>query len=203
MPSGRCLALSAKRGPGLTLGHDFVGVANADDVTAIRLDLGDLVTVDDHVPGFRDMPITGGPDTPADAVDAVVAAGSDAVAVPGRFSITNIGFTDTTFVGLSGDRRWGVFGEGSIEIGRVIMYDAESDVISGVVPVSDLMTNAAESVRGVGLNYDGTLGVARGIGAYFFTRDLRLQGVADLPGRSGRGAAPATRECSLPRQHHG
>ena len=167
---------------------DFVGIANADDVTAIRLDLGDLVTVDDHVPGFRDMPITGGPDTPADAVDAVVAAGSDAVAVPGRFSITNIGFTDTTFVGLSGDRRWGVFGEGSIEIGRVIMYDAESDVISGVVPVSDLMTNAAESVRGVGLNYDGTLGVARGIGAYFFTRDLRLQGVADLPA-GGAGAA--------------
>ncbi len=167
---------------------DFVGVANADDVTVIRLDLGDLVTVDDHVPGFRDMPITGGPDTPADAVDAVVAAGSDAVAVPGRFSITNIGFTDTTFVGLSGDRRWGVFGEGSIEIGRVIMYDAESDVISGVVPVSDLMTNAAESVRGVGLNYDGTLGVARGIGAYFFTRDLRLQGVADLPA-GGAGAA--------------
>ena len=53
--------------------------------------------------------------------------------------------------------------------------------------VSDIMTNASETVHGIGLNYDGTLGVARGFQAYFFTTDLRLQGVADLPS-GGSGA---------------
>jgi hypothetical protein len=110
------------------------------------------------------------------------------VAGSGRFSVPNLGFTDTTFVSASGDGGWVVFGEGAIEpVGRVIMYDAANDAISGVIPVTDLMTNASETVRGIGLNYDGTLGVARGFQAYFFTTDLRLQGVGDLPA-GGAGA---------------
>ena len=43
-------------------------------------------------------------------------------------------------------------------------------------------------MHGIGLNYDGTLGVARRFHAYFFTTDLRLQGVAQLPA-GGAGAA--------------
>ena len=68
------------------------------------------------------------------------------------------------------------------------MYEASQDRISRVVEVDDIMTNASEQVQGIGLNYDGTLGVARGLGAYFFTTDLRLQGVAQLP-PGGAGAA--------------
>lgn len=67
------------------------------------------------------------------------------------------------------------------------MYESAADGLSGAIPVSDLIINASETVRGIGLNYDGTLGVARGDMAYFFTTDLRLQGVADLP-QGGSGA---------------
>ena len=167
--------------------EQFTGVANADDITVVRADFGDEVIIHDHVPGFPDQLVTGGPALVSEAVDLAQQAGSDAVAVSGRFSVPNLGFTDTTFVGISGDRRWAIFGEGTVELGRVIMYDAENDAISDVIEVSDLMTNAAESVRGIGLNYDGTLGAARGIGAYFFTPDLRLQGVSALPA-GGAGA---------------
>jgi DNA-binding beta-propeller fold protein YncE len=159
--------------------EDFTGVANADRVTADAGGLG--VFVEDHVPGYPDSLVFVGPLPPDSAAAAARALGSDAVAVAGRFSIPNLGFTDTTFVAVSGDRRWAVFGEGRAAVGRIIMYDAGQDRVSDVVRVTDLVTNAAERVRGLGLNYDGTLGVARGTHAYFFTTDLRLQGVASLP----------------------
>jgi hypothetical protein len=159
--------------------EDFTGIANADRVTADAGGVG--VFVEDHVPGFPDSLVFVGPFPPDSAAAAARALGSDAVAVAGRFSVPNLGFTDTTFVGVSGDRRWAVFGEGRAAVGRIIMYDAAQDRISDVVRVTDLVTNAAERVRGIGLNYDGTLGVARGNNAYFFTTDLRLQGVATLP----------------------
>ena len=68
------------------------------------------------------------------------------------------------------------------------MYEASSQDVSRVVEVADILTNASETVQGIGLNYDGTLGVARGDHAYFFTSDLRLQGVSLLPA-GGAGAA--------------
>ena len=49
------------------------------------------------------------------------------------------------------------------------MYEASSQDVSRVVEVADILTNASETVQGIGLNYDGTLGVARGDQAYFFT----------------------------------
>jgi hypothetical protein len=165
--------------------EDFTGVANADFV-GVSGD-GNGVVVVDHIPGRPDTLVSGGPGTAAEAADSARARGSDAVAVAGRFSVPNIGFTDTTFVAISGDRRWGLFGEGRAAVGRVIMYDATQDRISDVIQVTDILTNAAERVRGIGLNYDGTLGVARGEGAYFFTTDLRLQGVSPLP-TGGAGA---------------
>ena len=94
---------------------------------------------------------------------------------------------------------WALFGEGSVEpVGRLIMFEAHTPGcvptskrdcgrISKVIEVHDLMTNASETVRGIGLNYDGTQGVARGDQAYFFTTDLRLQGVGQLPA-GGSGA---------------
>jgi hypothetical protein len=168
--------------------ENFVGVGNVDLVFTVRGGLDDEIVIVDHRPGFPDSTIVAGPASdPETAAGLARAQGSDARAEAGRFSVNNIGFTDTTFVAISGDRRWGIFGEGRVDVGRVIMYDATQDVISSVIQVHDLMTNAAESVRGIGLNYDGTLGVARGIGAYFFTTDLRLQGVSPLP-QGGAGA---------------
>lgn len=166
---------------------NFTAVANVDNVTVVRKDFGDEVIITDHVPGYPDQTITGGPALIGEAVSDAAQQGSDVVAGSGRFSVPNLGFTDTTFVAASGDGGWVVFGEGALEpVGRVIMYEAARDLVSGVVPVTDLMTNPSETVRGVGLNYDGTLGVARGSQAYFFTTDLRLQGTADLPdGGSG------------------
>ena len=55
--------------------------------------------------------------------------------------------------------------------------------LSSWVQVSDLLTNPSEEVRGLGLNYDGTLGVVRGqFAAYFMSPpDLRLQGLTEIP----------------------
>jgi hypothetical protein len=170
--------------------EDFTGVANADLVVSFGAEVG----VEDVVTGDTARIVTGpvGDSLPQNAVQRAVEQareqGSNAVAIPGRFSIANLGFSDTTFVARAGNRRWAVFGEGTVQSGRVIMYDAGQDRISTVVQVSDILRNASERVRGIGLNYDGTLGVARGRQAYFFTTDLRLQGVADLPA-GGAGAA--------------
>ena len=68
------------------------------------------------------------------------------------------------------------------------MYEAATDQISAAIEVDDLMINASETVRGIGLNYDGTLGIARGADAYFFDTQLRLQGVGNLPPSGGAGA---------------
>ena len=82
-----------------------------------------------------------------------------------------------------------MFGEGARDpVGRGVMYEAAADRVSRVIEVTDILTNPSEVVRGVGLNQDGSLGVARGFQAYFFSTDLRLQGVADLPS-GGAGAA--------------
>ncbi len=168
---------------------DFVAVANVDNIGITSTPLTDLATLFDHILGdtitiFNDPPLLI-EQTPA----ALRPLGSDVEMFSGRWSVPNIGFHDTTYVAASGDRGWVVFGEGSIEpVGRVIMYNAATDRLSGVIPVTDLLTNASESVRGVSLNHDGTLGVARGFQAYFFSTDLRLQGVADLPA-GGAGAA--------------
>ena len=105
----------------------------------------------------------------------------------------SLGFHDTTYVVASGDRDWVVFGEGSIQpVGRVIMYDAVADVVSGSISIDDLLINGSETVRGVGLNHDGTLGVALGsLEAAFFSTDLRLQGTALItPGGAGAALHP-------------
>ena len=67
------------------------------------------------------------------------------------------------------------------------MYNATADAISTPQEVSDLMINASETVRGIGLNYDGTLGVSLGSQvATFFSNDLQKQGNTVItPGGSG------------------
>ena len=169
---------------------DFTGIAHADRVfrSAGGSVSQDLVRVDDHTPGDLFGPLlTVSDSTAARAVTAIQGLGSDAVARGGRWSVVNLGFHDTTYVSASGDGGWVVFGEGSRDpVGRIIMYEASQDAISDAIEVDDLMVNASETVRGIGLNYDGTLGIARGQDAYFFTTDLRLQGIRQVaPGGAG------------------
>ncbi|MCK5650102.1 MAG: hypothetical protein KAJ42_01940, partial [Gemmatimonadetes bacterium] len=168
---------------------DFTAIANADLVEIINVGAGDQVIIYDHLPGDT-IPVSGGPsDSVSGAGNAALAAGADVWWATGRWQVPSLGFSDTTFVTASGDGGWVAFGEGSVDpIGRVIMFNAAADSITNVIQVTDLMTNASETVRGLALNHDGTLGVARGFDAYFFSTDLRKQGRADLPG-GGAGAA--------------
>lgn len=186
---------------------EFIAMANLDD---FRFDVVGIpgppdadgnpgppesvlrVELYDHVPGFPDQVLVGTGIGEAAILDAYVdlrSQGSDGFVNLGvRWNMNQVGFEDTTYVAASGDGGWVVIGEGArAPLGRLIMYNAGQDRVSGVVQVSDILTNAGEKVLGVGLNNDGTLGVARGFDAYFFNPDLRLRGLAELPA-GGAGA---------------
>lgn len=181
-PSGRVEVKMFIEHAALLASADYVALGHVDDVVVIANDTADKVLITDHRPGFPDDTLSGGPDFVATAAAAIREAGSDILWGTGRWNIPALGFRDTTFVSASGDGGWVVIGEGAVSpVGRVIMYEAARDRISRVIQMSDLVVNASENVTGLGLNYDGTLGVARGRNAYFYTTDLRLQGVAQLP----------------------
>jgi DNA-binding beta-propeller fold protein YncE len=159
------------------------------------------ITLFDHQPGFPNNVISAtafllADETPEDAAIDLAGQGSDVLIVPGsRWQVPSVGFADTTFVARSGDGNWVAIGEGGVSpLARVLMYEAQpgaTTALSGLIPVADLLTNAAEEVRGLAVNYDGTLATARGReGAYFFTVDLREQGFTRiaLPGEA-KGAA--------------
>jgi hypothetical protein len=170
-----------------TENENATAIGNVDAVTATSG--GSAVIITDHVLGEPGNTFVSAAADPSSAALNIQGQGSDVVWLPGRlWNLPGIGFRDTTYVAASGDGDWVVFGEGAANpIGRIIMYESAQDALSDAIPVSDILVNAAETVRGVGLNYDGTLGVARGDLAYFFTTDLRLQGTADLPS-GGAGA---------------
>jgi len=90
-----------------------------------------------------------------------------------------VGLSDTTFVAVSGNRDYVAVGEGAVNNARIPLFNAPAggDSLVLVGDVSDLISNTAERVIGLGLNYDGSLGVARGNQAYYFNETLRLQGV--------------------------
>jgi DNA-binding beta-propeller fold protein YncE len=177
------------------VGVDSVGV----DVLGNTLYAAGL-TLFDHVPGFPDSIIQATQNTlePAPTENAwanLVAKGSDAfMEVNARWNIPSFGFSDTTFVTASGDGGWVLIGEGgTTPTGRVMMYRAsqrDTTDLSSTLRVWDEVINASDRVHGVGLNYDGSLGVARGLSAYFFDTELQLNGRVELPGAaSGTGAA--------------
>lgn len=195
--------------------EDFWAVAHVDSITsgtdtlAVSVDTlaGDTtafvvasVTFFDHVPGFPNSIIKATANTStADPVEnawaRMAAEGSDLYVEPGtRWNIPGFAFADTTFVTASGDGGWVLIGEGATTpTGRVMMYRAsqyDTTDLSSNLRVWDELTNAADIVSGVGLNYDGTLGVARGNAAYFFDTQLQLNGVVDLTA-SGGGAGAA------------
>ena len=109
----------------------------------------------------------------------------------GAWDMGDIDMADTTFVVASGNRGKIAVGEGyEAPTGRVFIWDG------GAIPTFspwgqyiDLVNNASEQVLGLGLNWDGSLGVARGQeSTFFFTPDLRLQGVVDNGATGGAGA---------------
>lgn len=99
--------------------------------------------------------------------------------------VREVGFSDTTFVAASTDRRYLAVGEGVRTNARVPLFEAVGDSLVMRGDVRDLISNAAERVIGLGINRDGTLGVARGEQAYFFNNTLRLQGVMESGSPTG------------------
>ncbi len=113
-------------------------------------------------------------------------------ALAGQWDLASVGLSDTTFVAASGDGSVIAIGEGATATtGRILLWraDASNPGVSAATEVIDLVGNASERVLGVDMNYDGTMGVGRGVfEAYFFDRDLRLQGTAALES-GGTGVA--------------
>lgn len=153
------------------------------------------------LPGDPNRPIQN--DFPMDPVSAVIDLfnkGSDVIAYPGHtWNLpTSVQAADTTFVAASEDNRWIAFGEaGDSLAGRIMLWEGDADQgdLSYVGDIEDLTNNTADRMTGIGLNADGSLGIARGTQAtYFFGRDLRLQGLArtDPPGGAGAALRPGS-----------
>jgi hypothetical protein len=91
-------------------------------------------------------------------------------------NIADVGLSDTTFVAVSGDRSTVAFGEGARLNARIPVFTVQGSELRLTGNLFDLINNTNERVIGLGLNYDGSLGVARGFGTYYFDRQARLQG---------------------------
>ncbi|HEY7766756.1 hypothetical protein [Longimicrobium sp.] len=124
---------------------------------------GELVSVSQALTAMRSQP----PNAQGNRYDTRLDIGAD---------VAEVGFADTTFVAASTDRRFIGVGEGARDNARIPVFEALGDSLVLRGDVRDLIANSAERVIGLGLNRDGSLGVARGSEAYYFTPDLRRQG---------------------------
>lgn len=103
-----------------------------------------------------------------------------------NLNIETIGLSDTTFVAASGNHDFIAVGEGARRNARLPTFQVSGpDDLTLVGDVVDLIGNTAERIIGVSLNLDGSLGIARGDQAYFFTERLRLQGVVESGAPTG------------------
>lgn len=104
--------------------------------------------------------------------------------------IASIGLSDTTFVATSTQRNAIAFGEGVVQFGRILYFQLDRNgALQGSSRESaDLVQNASDRVIGLGLNSDGSLGVARGNQVYFFDNALRLSGVTRSGSPTGGSA---------------
>lgn len=125
----------------------------------------------------------------ADGVDSTVLLPyKDSLGRSTVVDINLIGFRDTTFVHGSGTFQRAIFGEGGSVFGsRAMMYDAQRGfepgypyIDLGVSPpsaVSDFIANTFAEVKGVALNFDGSLGAVRADSTYILNASLGLQGL--------------------------
>jgi hypothetical protein len=169
-----------------------VSILNVDSIRVFSSPTGsDRIAIYDHRNGFPNTIISSGV-LPLDSAIATLVANpeSDIEWARGRYVTELIGLSDTTFVAASGDRNKIAFGEGVVDAGRIIVWDATTASISNEITVADLVNNASEHILGLDLNSDGSLGAARGTdAAYFFKNDLRLQGRFEAPVTSGGSGA--------------
>ena len=146
----------------------------------------DIITIWDHPYGQASGTLVA---SDSDVVTAVgkLGATSDADLVA-NLSIASLALTDTTFLGISGDRTWIAFGEGNTGgAGRIMMVNDPSGSMPGFfspgVTVRDLIENANERVYGVGVDSTGSTVASHGDQSYFATINnpfhLRLQGKYD------------------------
>lgn len=148
----------------------------------------DQVVIWDHVPGFPSLLLSATVTpffTPDQAVAQLRASGSDAAVWSGTWDVADLGFQDTTYVASAGNGDWIAIGEGGRSgAARVMTYQASPGaeaLLSSDLQVQDFLSNASEEVRGVAVNYDGSLVGARGDLAYFFDTSLRLLGQGNIP----------------------
>ena len=140
--------------------------------------------------------------TAVDPVTGAIVPDSYPVSVVGR--TLKLAFRDTTYIRNSSSFRRSVMGEGGQVLGsRALMYDVVPGLADGIavgssvytlpVPyydlgasdaleVSDYVANAFSTVKGVGINFDGSLAAIRADSTYLIDPTLRLQGLLQTSG---------------------
>ncbi len=140
----------------------------------------------------------------ANGVDTAVMVPYNQPVAGGFYSVTvrlpELGYRDTTFARNSGSFQRAIFGEGGSVFGsRAVSYDADRGfattftdltgatvaipipvIDKGVSPstaVSDFIANTFAEVKGVAINFDGSLSAIRADSTYILNPLLRLQGV--------------------------
>jgi hypothetical protein len=178
--------------------NQFV-IVNADSVF-VRPSLpnssaSDTLVIYDHKPGTN-LPSDSA--RSANGVPAAIAAmqavnGSDVNFITG-VDIAGSGLTDTTYVGVSGDRTWIGFGSGNTAgAGQVFMTNSGT-FFSPLTTQTDILNNASEHVFGIALDAVGSTIAVHGQQASYFANveipfHLRLQGQAITNISGGGGIA--------------
>jgi hypothetical protein len=190
----------------VTEADNTLALAGVDSMVIVRSD-----TASDGIVLFSRNRSTGAivqsAPAPVAAAVAELQAVADVEMYAGGWAIPKIALGDTTFVANSADRAWIAFGEGAISpYGRIFICCNRIPVpggaailgLSSEIAVLDLVNNASERVIGVGLNNNGSLGIARGLQAtYYFSGrtgnlgagELRLQGEFTSGMAGGQGGA--------------
>jgi hypothetical protein len=133
--------------------------------------------------------VNGSPTRVSDSLTVLRNAGRTDTRLDLGVNVSSIGLTDTTFVATSTQRNAIAFGEGVARFGRILYFQLQGSTLVGTSRESaDLVQNAADRVIGLGLNSDGSLGVARGSQVYFFDSSLRLAGVTRSGSPTGGSA---------------
>jgi hypothetical protein len=190
----------------VTQAEDAVALAGVDSVRIVR-----QTDADDRVILFGRRSGTSTIEQSAvlplhEAIINLRSKGVEVEDIPGVWNRPVIGLSDTTYIAASGDRQVIALGEGArAPFGRVFLcctIQTGPPLRLGLVSemaTRDLIENAAERVFGLGLNQNGSLGIARGgQSAYFFTGieslshgagPLRLQGEFRSGVAGGAGGA--------------
>lgn len=164
-------------------------VMNVDSISVIRTSVvtSDTIVLYDHPYGQKTGVLTARNPDVLTAVAQLAALGSDVEAVSG-LDVSSLALTDTTFVGISGDRTWIAFGEGNTSgAGRIMMVNDPSGSMPGFLSpslaVRDILDNAAEHVYGIAVDSTGQTVGSHGAESYFSSIELpfhlRLQGKYD------------------------